>query len=342
MNASSFFDKLVLDFPNLSSISLYTEDCSLTSDSENDECTSTVDSANNDTHAKEKEENCKRKIFLFYERLLIDLMIKYSVTFSDVTRSAQHVISNYRQIDNGDLPPEIDYTKKENCLAYLHRYALCHMALVTEAVIDIFESSSSTILTSKLDNRTLNVVFLGGGPGNDFVGFLTALNGRHDRLLDLDVTIVDKTSGWEDIFTETINKLRKDSYQKGGLFLDKVNVIPTFIEADLAKDDEWTEEMKRKLKNADIVFLVKVLSHMPDICKLFVLVNIVGCLKMGALLVYMDYPYPRSVFSFVSSHLKEEYSSWKDRYRLDFQYSGLFGCSNITTCRANVKVFERY
>ncbi|GIY58543.1 uncharacterized protein CDAR_607751 [Caerostris darwini] len=322
MNVSYFFDKLIPDFHNPASISLLTVDSSLTSYSENsdcfDECTSTVDSVMNDAHGKEKKENYKRKIFLFYERLLIDLMIKYSVTFSDVTRSAQQVISNYRQIDNGELPSDIDYTKKDNCLAYLHRYALCHMALVTEAVTDIFESSSSTILTSKLGSKTLNVVFLGGGPGNDFVGFLTALNGRHDRLSDLDVTIVDKMSGWEDIFTETINKLRKDSYQKGGLVLDKVNVIPTFIEADLAKDDEWTDEMRRKLKNADIVFLVKVLSHMPDICKLFVLVNIVGCLKMGALLVYMDFPYPRSVFSFVSSHLKEVMDTVRTSDILDF------------------------
>ncbi|GIY03971.1 uncharacterized protein CEXT_515421 [Caerostris extrusa] len=100
--------------------------------------------------------------------------------------------------------------------------------------------------------------------------------------------------------------------------------------------------MKYKLETADIVFLVKALSHIPHTHKLLALQNIVGCLKMGALLVYMDYPYPHSVFSLVSSHLKEVCKSRKDRYRLKSQYSGLFGCSNIATCRANVKVFERY
>ncbi|GIY03977.1 uncharacterized protein CEXT_515461 [Caerostris extrusa] len=165
--------------------------------------------------------------------------------------------------------------KKNNCLAYLHRYAICHAALVTEAVTDIFESSSSTILTSKLDKRKLNVMFLGGGPGNDFVGFLTALNGRCDRLFDLDVTIVDKMSGWEDIFTETVKELRKGegSYEKVGSIFDEVNIFPTFIKADLSEYDAWTAEMKNKLKTADIVFLVKALSHVPDSHKRLILMQ---------------------------------------------------------------------
>ncbi|GIX90811.1 uncharacterized protein CDAR_389771 [Caerostris darwini] len=238
---------------------------------------------------------------------------------------------------------KIDYTKKDNCLAYLHRYAICHAALVAEAVTDIFESPSSSILTSKLDKKKLNVMFVGGGPGNDFVGFLTALNGRCDRLFDLDVIIVDKMSGWEDIFTETVKELRKGegSYEKVGSIFDEVNVIPTFIKADLSEYGVWTAEMKNKVETADILFLVKALSHIPHTQKLLALQNIVGCLK-GALLVYMDYPYPHPVFSLVSSHLKEVYTSWKDKYLLKSQYSGLFGCSNIATCKANVKVFERY
>ncbi|GIY03975.1 uncharacterized protein CEXT_515441 [Caerostris extrusa] len=206
-------------------------------------------------------------------------MEKFSVTFPDVSISTRHLISNYRLVKKGRLPSEIDYTKKDICLAYLHRYAICHASLVAEVVIDIFESSSSSILTSKLDKRKLNVMFLGGGPGNDFVGFLTALNGRCDRLFDLDVTIVDKMSGWEDIFTETVKELRKGegSYEKVGSIFDEVNVFPTFIEADLIRNDEWTYEMKNKLESADIVFLVKALSHISD--KLPVLMNIVRPLK---------------------------------------------------------------
>ncbi|GIY42894.1 uncharacterized protein CEXT_608271 [Caerostris extrusa] len=204
MSASTSFDELIQAFNNAASISVDSE-----KDDSFDEYTSSIESANSDADDEESEDNYKRKILLFYELLLTDMMVKFSVASSDVRISVQHLISNYRLVNNGQLPSEIDYTKKDNCLAYLHRYAICHAAFVAEAVTDIFESSSSTILTSKLDSKTLNVVFLGGGPGNDFVGFLTALNGRCDRLFDLDVTIVDKMSGWEDIFTETVKELRK-------------------------------------------------------------------------------------------------------------------------------------
>ncbi|GIY00682.1 uncharacterized protein CDAR_517901 [Caerostris darwini] len=325
-----------------------------------------VDSANSDSDGEEREksykralrllqesignisiaanenENHKRKLFLFYEKLLIDMMVKFSVTFSDVSISAQRIISWYSRVFYGPLP-DIDYTKKDNCLAYLHRYAICHAALVAEAVTDIFESSSSTILTSKLDKRKVNVMFLGGGPGNDFVGFLTALNGRCERLFDLDVTIVDKMSGWEDIFTETVKELRKGegSYEKVGSIFDEVNIFPTFIKADLSEYDAWTAEMENKLKTADIVFLVKALSHVPDSHKRLILMNIVGCSKNGALLVYMDHPYPCFVFSLLISHFRDLYTASKDKYHMNFLYSGYFECTSITPCTATVKVLER-
>ncbi|GIY00686.1 uncharacterized protein CDAR_517921 [Caerostris darwini] len=186
MSASTSFD-LIPAFKSAASISVDSE-----KEDSFDEYTPSADSINS---AANKEKNYKRKIFLFYEKLLLELMVKFSVTFRGVRISVQDLISNYRRVTNDRLPSEIDYTKKGNCLAYLHRYATCHAALVAEAVTDILESSSSTILTSKLDNRALNVMFLGGGPGNDFVGFLTALYGRRDRLFYLNVTIVDKMSG---------------------------------------------------------------------------------------------------------------------------------------------------
>ncbi|GIY59365.1 hypothetical protein CEXT_405851 [Caerostris extrusa] len=98
--------------------------------------------------------------------------------------------------------------------------------------------------------------------------------------------------------------------------------------------------MENKLESADIVFLVKALSHIPDM--LPVLLNIVRPLKAGALLVYMDSPFPCSAFSCVSLFLTEVYTTWGDSYHLNFHYSGLFERSNITECRARVKVFERY
>ncbi|GBN21655.1 hypothetical protein AVEN_130184-1, partial [Araneus ventricosus] len=153
-------------------------------------------------------EDDKHVIFIFYKTLSIKLLRKFSIRHLDIITSVQHLISNYSQVSYGILPTEINYAKKSHCVGYLHRYAACHAALVFDAVSDIFDPSSSDILSPKLHKKSMNVMFLGGGPGNDLVGFLTALYSHHHHLFDLDVTVVDKMSGWEDVFNETVENLR--------------------------------------------------------------------------------------------------------------------------------------
>ncbi|GFS47234.1 uncharacterized protein NPIL_674531 [Nephila pilipes] len=250
-------------------MSFCSSSCSSDTDSESDnrrglvsleDYTSSVDSGSDSE--EEKPEDDGMVMLLFYERLLIDLMEKYSVEDIDVRLSIQHLTTNYRQVCNGRLPSEIDYNNTRHCLGYLHRYAACHTFLVSEAVSAILNESD--VLTSPLSKQTLNVVFLGGGPGNDFVGFLTALHGKHEAICALDVTVVDKMSGWENVFNETVLKLRRGACCKAGYVFDDVNVSSTFITADLKETGGWSDEMETKLRNADIVFLVKALSHIPN------------------------------------------------------------------------------
>ncbi|KAF8782514.1 hypothetical protein HNY73_012786 [Argiope bruennichi] len=224
-------------------------------------------------------EDDKQVIFNFYKTLSVELLQTFSIESWEVYYSVQNILRNYRYVRDGTLPTEIDYTKKSNCIGYLHRYAACHTALVFDAVTDIFNSSFSDVLSPKLNKKSLNVMFLGGGPGNDFVGFLTALHDHHRHLFDLNVSIVDKDSGWEDIFNETMEILRQGQGGKAGSFFDEVNVITTFITADLKNAEEWDESLQIKLQNADIVFFVKVLSHIPDDDKPQVLqdVDLVKC-----------------------------------------------------------------
>ncbi|GFS89400.1 uncharacterized protein TNCV_1809351 [Trichonephila clavipes] len=247
--------------------------CSSDSDSEDtcslwnlEDYTSSLDESSD---SEEKPEDDQKVILIFYETLLLNLMGKFSVTDFQVTSSIKHLIDNYRQVSCGRLPSEIDYNDIKYCLGYLHRYAPCHTFLVAEVVSTILLESS--VLNDLLNKQTLNVVFLGGGPGNDFVGFLMAFHGKHEEIFDLDVTIVDKMSGWENVFNETILQLRQEACGKAGYVFDDVNVSSTFITADLKETGEWSDEMKTKLRNADVVFLVKALSHIPDEDKLNVI-----------------------------------------------------------------------
>ncbi|KAF8782515.1 hypothetical protein HNY73_012787 [Argiope bruennichi] len=281
-------------------------------------------------------------ICAFYRALTDNLMKKFSIEDCEVFISTYHLIRNYREITNGQLPTEIDFNDKATCLGYLHRYAACHTALVLEAVSTMFDSPSND-LSLKINGHRLNVVFLGSGPGNDVLGFLIALYGNHEQILDLDVTVVDKMSGWEEFFNETIKlfkRIKKPKYIKDRNIFDEVNVTSSFISADLADFDEWSDELFDKLENADVVFFVKSLSHIPNFEKRNVLQNVVDCMESESLPVYIDYPYPSRVFSSLNSSLRSAYHSPKDKYKFGYKYSK-FGWPNNTFCHAEVRIFER-
>ncbi|KAF8782512.1 hypothetical protein HNY73_012785 [Argiope bruennichi] len=270
------------------------------------------------------------------------LLKTFSIRYVDVTVSVRRLISNLSQVSYGVLPSTRDYKDKSYCIGYLHRYAACHAALVFDAVSDILDpSSSSDVLSAKLQKKSLNVMFLGAGPGNDFVGFLIALLGHHYHLFDLDVTVVDKISGWEAIFNETLESLKRGDCGKASSIFDEVNVTTTFISADLKDSDEWDENMRTKLATADVVFFVKTLSHIPDDDKLLILQNVVSFMKLDSHLIYIDYPYPYAVFASLRNQLRIVYQAWEMRYLLGHK-DNAFGCSNIDSCGAVVKIFERY
>ncbi|CAL1273288.1 unnamed protein product [Larinioides sclopetarius] len=291
---------------------------------------------------EEKTYSVEVVLCAFYRALTDRLMKKFSVEDFDVFISTYHLIRNYREIISGQLPTEIDFNDKATCLGYLHRYAACHTALVLEAVSSMFDSPSNELFLKTYSKR-LNVIFLGSGPGNDVLGFLIALYGNHERIVDLDVTVVDKMSGWKDMFTETIElfkRIKKPRYIKDRNIFDDVNVSLSFVSADLTDSDEWSDELLDKLESADVVFFVKSLSHIPDSKKKKVLKNVIDCMEQESLLVYIDYPYPSRVFSCLSSSLRSVYRSPKEKYEFGYKYSK-FGWDNNTFCHAVVRIFER-
>ncbi|GFY37117.1 uncharacterized protein TNIN_76251 [Trichonephila inaurata madagascariensis] len=220
----------------------------------------------------------------------------------------------------------MDYNNIKYCLGYLHRYAPCHTFLVAKAMSALLRESC--VLNDLLSKQTLNVVFLGAGPGNDFVGFLIALYGKHEDILNVDVTVVDKTSGWENVFNETVLQLRQGACGKAGYVFDDVDVYSTFVTADLKEARGWSGKMKTKLWNADVVFLVKTLSHIPEVDRLDVLQNIINGTRCDTFLVYIDYPCPYGIFFYLMSSLKPVYESWNERYNLKHKFLN-YGCYNV-------------
>ncbi|GBN21648.1 hypothetical protein AVEN_130178-1 [Araneus ventricosus] len=69
--------------------------------------------------------------------------------------------------------------------------------------------------------------------------------------------------------------------------------------------------------------------------------NIILYTKPGALLIYVDCPYPKKAFASVSRSLRPVYKSSKKGYKLKAKKLK-FGYHNVTRCTAEVRVFERY
>ncbi|KAF8782324.1 hypothetical protein HNY73_012623 [Argiope bruennichi] len=279
-------------------------------------------------------------ILYFYEELLSHLIQRHKVQDGDLQQAIKHLVYNYGHVANGKTPMELDYNYLSNCLGYLHRYAACHTALVLSIMIRIFHKCPPPAVRRILALKNqLNVVCIGGGPSNDLVGFLSAIYGKHFGLLDLDITVVDKMSGWELIFQETIRRLRLGECGNVSKIFKDINVKTSFLQGDFKFPSTWNNELKVKLANADIMLLTKVLSVVPDADKLVILKNIVLSMKPGALLIFIDCPYPSAQFQALQKYLDIIYEASKEKFQFDFEVQR-FGFPNITSSRAVVRAME--
>ncbi|GFT60775.1 uncharacterized protein NPIL_47671 [Nephila pilipes] len=277
-------------------------------------------------------------ILYFYEELLNTLIQRYGVRENDLQSAIQHLVYNYSHLTHGKTPEDLDYNYLSNCLGYLHRYAACHTALVLSVMIRMFHKCPPPAIRKLLALKNdLNLVCIGSGPGNDLVGFLSALYGKHFGLLDMDVTIVDKMAGWETVFQETIRRLKLGELGNVGKIFKDLKVNTSFLLGDMKYPDSWSNNLKQKLINADIMLISKFLSIVPDADKFRILKNITMSMKPGAILIFIDCPCPTAEFTALQKYLDVVYEACKERFNFDFEVKR-FEYPNITTSRAVVRV----
>lgn len=204
-------------------------------------------------------------ILLLYETLLDDMLNKGLVKGENVKRAIEHLVNNHSHIANGQTPQDLDYNDLNNCFGYLHRYAACHTALVHTILKRVFHIKPPVAVRRLLClKESLDIVSLGGGPGSDLVGFCSALYGKHYRISKLNLTIVDHMLGWKKIFLKTIDMLQRTNLGNASDLCQNVEIQPSFIEADVTNPTKWNPNLNLKIRNADVLLLVKVLSVIPD------------------------------------------------------------------------------
>lgn len=84
----------------------------------------------------------------------------------------------------------------------------------------------------------------------------------------MNVTCVDQHLEWKKILQETVDSLYEGTFGNCSKLVEDLNVITNYLNADLTDSLTWCDDMKSSLEQADVVFMVKVLSHIPDEKKL--------------------------------------------------------------------------
>ncbi|KAG8185598.1 hypothetical protein JTE90_023297 [Oedothorax gibbosus] len=279
-------------------------------------------------------QDCQNFIVLF-ESAVKGLMQDYCLNENTIKLALEDMIESYRNVQNGTIQTEIDFNNLNYTVGYLKRFALCHAAMVQEVILNILEAPPHELSSKLVRNQKLNLVCLGSGPGNDLVGFLSAFHCHFMKLTDLDITVVDRMSGWQVAFNRIIQLLKNEFHGNLSiLFREGPNVTTSFIAEDL-KSDALCFDLKLKLRGADMILLVKSLSHVPNKHKLQFLKNIVTCMKSGTLLFYIDCPFPTATFTAMSS-LKSLYKTETQRYSFK-----RFGRQNISSCQASTHIFVK-
>ena len=164
----------------------------------------------------------------------------------------------------------LDFNKQINCCGYLRRYAVCHTGLVKQIMWRFLKGRKTSALTQLAKNEIieqnhLKVVSLGGGPGNDLVGFCSALQELVNSIREFDLYIIDICSGWKTVFPTILRKASKGNFGSFTEYAKKIKINTGFMAADLtAKGIFENECISICLADADIVFMVKLTSFLPD------------------------------------------------------------------------------
>ncbi|KFM68374.1 hypothetical protein X975_06926, partial [Stegodyphus mimosarum] len=234
----------------------------------------------------------------------------------------------------------IDFNKPVNRSAYLIRYAACHTGLVKQAMWRMFHRKPSIFVDMLLNREYFNVVSLGGGPGSDIVGFCSALQEFSNCINSLDLTVVDIKAGWVGVLQSIIEKVICCEFKNFSFsqMLKDVSVCTQFVVADLTNEKfSENEDLIDALVVADVVLMVKLTSFLPPEEKLHLILNVSEALHKGAMLIFIDCPYPSESFELATSMV----NLYEEQIKYDLDNSALGAPVAIESSQATVAVFKK-
>lgn len=145
---------------------------------------------------------------LLYYQIMSDLMEETDVP-EEVISDAISSIKDYFKWSEGGRFSDLDFNKEDTLCGYIDRYADHGAGLARCKILEALENCRE--LRSILEKSHLSVVSLGGGPGNDAIGFCSAMSRSHfaGRLV---IHVVDKARLWQKCISMVRELLDKGIY----------------------------------------------------------------------------------------------------------------------------------
>lgn len=191
--------------------------------------------------------------------MVLDCVIRLKqIPEREIAKSISSIICEFKH-GPAQRFSQVDLKRWENICGYLFRYGLHGASLTRIKVLEAIRNCS--VLRSVLKNRQLRVITLGGGPGNDTIGFCSALQDYHKNS-QINLTVVDAAREWSLCVNLVNSIIPEGEFGNISKLFNNNNVNLSFLNVHLPGDRQLHKKYFQKLEKADIILMTKFISSL--------------------------------------------------------------------------------
>ncbi|XP_015924437.1 uncharacterized protein [Parasteatoda tepidariorum] len=225
---------------------------------------------------------------ILYDKVQSKEVEKYDVKEREIKFAIKSMVEVYKPDPRlwGEKVVQVaNYDDPAYRCAYLYKYAPLHTCLVQDMFTRALNESVAVINPDFWSNNDcINICSLGGGPGIDAIGVLSALHRKYG-LLRCHAQIIESMPGWKDTFKTILEEFQNDHYGLSG------NLTPeyfqfSYIVADLL--GKMDSVVNKAIGSANLITMVKFLSAATSIDTAQMIRKIFNSMRHGAVVFIID------------------------------------------------------
>ncbi|CAL1274675.1 unnamed protein product [Larinioides sclopetarius] len=226
-------------------------------------------------------------IMRMYWNVINDEMARHSVKEDEVRIALRRVKDAYLPMRERSLKTHCSdrFNALADCYAYLHLYAPLHTSMAYDIMSWILSEIPGWFRTFLSSHELLKICSLGGGPGADVIGVVTALQDEFGYINTF-ANIVDIFSAWSRTFQAVLHKMTSGYYGDKGRCLSSQFFKWSYITSDLLCERD--QDVNAAITDAGLVIMSKFISAVASQNASKMIKDIFKRMKPGAILLYID------------------------------------------------------